>query len=143
MVLEFVDLNWWAILVACLAGFALGGLWYGPVFGGAWLSAMGKTAQEIEPSPTPFVVSFFTALITAIVLAALIVSLGVNGWLGGVFLGLITGIGFIATAMASDTAFCGWGMKLFLIQSGYRVAAAPYWVGGSELTGWGNLARHA
>lgn len=36
--------------------------------------------------------------------------------------GLIVGIGFIATAMASDSAFCGWGMQLFLIQSGYRVA---------------------
>ena len=120
--LEFADLNWWAILAATALGFALGGLWYGPLFGSAWLAAMGKQAEELEPSPTPFVVSFFTALLTAMVLAALIGALGVTDWFGGLLLGLITGLGFIATAMASDTAFCGWGIKLFVIQAGYRVA---------------------
>ena len=30
----------------------------------------------------------------------------------------IAGLGFIATAMASDSAFCAWGMPLYLIQSG-------------------------
>ena len=45
--LEFSDLNVWAILVATIVAFALGGLWYGPLFGSAWLSAIGKTADEI------------------------------------------------------------------------------------------------
>jgi hypothetical protein len=40
---------------------------------------------------------------------------------GGLLLGAITGVGIIASAMASDSAFCGWGMPLFLIQAGYRV----------------------
>lgn len=132
--LEFIDLNWWAILVATLAGFALGGLWYGPLFGNAWLAAMGKAAEDLEPSPTPFIVSAVTALITAIVLAALMVGLGISGWLGGLTLGLITGIGFIATAMASDTAFCGWGVNLFLIQAGYRVTYSI--IMGAILGGW-------
>ena len=38
--LEFIDLNRWAILTVTLAGFAVGGLWYGPLFGKAWLAAM-------------------------------------------------------------------------------------------------------
>ena len=116
------SLNIWAILVSTAVGFVLGGIWYGPLFGQAWLDAMGKTAEEIEPSPTPFVVSFFTALITAVVLAGLIAALEISGAGAGALLGLVPGIGFIATAMASDTAFCGWGMRLFLIQSGYRVS---------------------
>lgn len=120
--LDFTDLNFWAIGVSTLAGFALGGLWYGPLFGAAWLAAIGKTEDELTPSATPFIVSFFTALLTAVVLAGLISSLGINSLSGGLLLGLITGVGFIATAMASDTAFCGWGMRLFLIQSGYRVS---------------------
>ena len=119
--LDFAGLNYWAVLVSTAAGFALGGLWYGPLFGKAWMVALGKTEEELEPSPTPFIISFFTALITALVLAALIQSLGITSLGGGLTLGLITGIGFIATAMASDSAFCGWGPKLFLIQSGYRV----------------------
>jgi hypothetical protein len=119
--LDFSDLNVWAILVATVTAFMLGGLWYGPLFGQAWLNAMGKAADEIEPSPTPFIVSFFSSLISAIVLSALITSLSIDTLMGGIVLGALMGLGFIATAMASDTAFCGWGLRLFVIQSGYRV----------------------
>jgi hypothetical protein len=121
VMLNLTVLNWYAIVGATLAAFALGGLWYGPLFGKAWMSAIGKTADELQPPPLPYVISFFTALVTTIVLAMLINALGVVRVIDGVLLGAIVGIGFIATAMASDNAFCGWGLKLFLIQSGYRV----------------------
>lgn len=127
-------INWWAVLVATALAFVLGGIWYGPVFGQAWLAALGKTEDEIEPSPRPFIISFFTALLTAIVLAWLVVELGVVGPIDGAILGLVTGIGFIATAMASDSAFCGWSLKLFLIQAGYRVTYAV--IMGAVLGGW-------
>jgi len=120
--LDFAGLNWWAILVATAAAFALGYVWYGPVFGKAWLAALGKTEDEIQPSPTPFVVSFIAALATCIVVAALMGGLGLTGIGNGAVLGLLTGVAFIAASMASDTAFCGWGWKLWAIQAGYRVA---------------------
>ncbi len=113
--------NWWAVLAATVLAFVLGGLWYGPLFGNAWMAALGKSPEDIQPSPAPFIISFFTALLTAIVLAWAISLLGIVTWIGGTFLGLFVGIGFIATAMASDSAFCGWGLRLFLIQAGYRV----------------------
>ena len=130
--MEFI--NWWAVLAATVLAFVLGGIWYGPVFGKAWMAALGKTEEDIEPSPRPFVISFFTALVTAIVLAWLIKSLGIYAWPEGALLGLVTGIGFIATAMASDSAFCGWSLKLFLIQSGYRVLYSILM--GALLAGW-------
>ena len=120
--LDFAGLNWWAILVATLAAFALGALRYGPVFGQSWLKALGRTEADIQPSPQPFVISFFAALLTCIVLAAVMNSLQMAGLPSGLLIGAVTGIGFIATSMASDAAFCGWGMPLFLIQAGYRVA---------------------
>lgn len=120
--LDFAGLNWWAILVATLAAFALGALWYGPLFGQSWLKALGKTEEDLKPSPQPFVISFFAALLTCIVLAAVMNSLKMAGLPSGLLIGAVTGIGFIATSMASDAAFCGWGMPLFLIQAGYRVA---------------------
>ena len=119
--LEFAGLNWLAILVATLAAFMLGWLWYGPLFGQAWLKAIGKSADEIEPSPRPFIITFFTTLVTCIVLAALMSSLDMMNLTGGIALGAITGIGFVAASLASDSAFCGWGVSLFLILSGYRV----------------------
>ena len=126
--------NWWAVLVATVLAFVLGGLWYGPLFGKAWLAAMGKTEEDIEPSASPFVISFFTALLTAVTLAWLVHALSIQSWGGGALLGLVTGIGFIATAMASDTAFCGWGLRLFIIQAGYRVVYSV--VMGALLGGW-------
>ena len=120
--LEFAGLNWWAIVVATVAAFALGGLWYGPLFGKAWLAALGKTEDEIPPSPQPFVISAVAAFITCLVVAALMSGLKMTGLMAGLLFGLLTGIGFIATSMASDAAFCRWGWKLWAIQAGYRVA---------------------
>lgn len=120
--IDLMAIDWLAVLIATAMAFVLGGLWYGPLFGQAWMDALGKTADEIEPTPAPFVISFFTALLTCIVLAVLMLLLGIETTTGGAIFGLVVGLGFIATAMASDTAFCGWGVRLFLIQSGYRVA---------------------
>lgn len=62
-------INGWAVLAATVLAFLLGGLWYGPLFGRAWLRALGKTEDELEPSAKPFVISFFAALLTAVILA--------------------------------------------------------------------------
>ena len=61
------------------------------------------------------------SFLICIVLAALMNSLGMMTLAGGIALGAITGIGFVAASLASDSAFCGWGTPLFLILSGYRV----------------------
>lgn len=120
--IDFTGLNWWAILVSSGAAFALGALWYGPLFGKAWLAAIGKTEAELQPSPTPFVVSAIAALATCIVVAALLKGLGLMGALHGALFGLTTGIAFIAASMASDSAFGDGNWTLWAIQAGYRVA---------------------
>ena len=122
--IDILNLDWLAILIATIAAFLLGGLWYGPLFGNAWLAALGKSPDDLDPSPAPFIISFFAAFLTCTVLAGLMAALGIGNVAGGALFGILTGIGFIATAMASDAAFCGWGMKLFLIQAGYRVTCA-------------------
>lgn len=121
---DLSSVNWLAVLVASLTGFMIGGLWYGPLFGRAWMAALGKTEADIRPSPAPFVISFVTSAVTAIAIAALLAPLGVAGAVDGAVLGLVVGIAFIATAMGSDAAFCGWGVRLWAIQAGYRVTYA-------------------
>ena len=132
--LDFGGLDWWAIIVASAAAFALGAVWYGPLFGKAWVAAIGKTEEEIKPSPEPFIVSAIAALVTCVVVAALMQGLGMTGLGTGIVFGLITGVGYIATSMASDTAFCGWGWKLWSIQAGYRVAYSALM--GGIIGGW-------
>jgi hypothetical protein len=36
-----------ATLVVTLSAFALGALWYGPLFGRIWISAVGRTREEL------------------------------------------------------------------------------------------------
>lgn len=119
-------INWLAVAVATVVSFMLGGLWYGPVFGSAWLARMeqlGKRREDYETgSPAPFVISFFTSLISAIVIAGLVQGLQLHALTDGLLLGLGLGVGVIATSMASDTAFSGTGWSLWAIQAGYRAA---------------------
>jgi hypothetical protein len=132
---DFYGLNWWAILVATIAGFMLGGVWYGPLFGKAWLRAIGKREEELGSAAVPLTLSFFTALMTAILMALLVNSLTtIETAVDGALLGLYIRIGFIAAAMASDYAFCRWPRQLFFIQAGYRVAYSV--VMGAILAGW-------
>src|SRR6266498_2968533 len=42
--------NYWAILVAVAATMVLGFLWYGPIFGKAWMKEMGIPAGS-KPDP--------------------------------------------------------------------------------------------
>jgi hypothetical protein len=132
---DFYGLNWWAILAATIAGFLLGGIWYGPLFGKAWLRAIGKREEDLGSPAIPMTLSFVTAFATALLMALLINALPtIKTVVDGALLGLYIGVGFIAAAMASDYAFCRWPTQLFFIQAGYRVAYSV--IMGAILAGW-------
>lgn len=70
------ELNWLAVLVATVAYFVLGGIWYSnPVFGRAWARADGFQRAEGE-SPgavwyvVPFISNFLGVLATAMLAVA-------------------------------------------------------------------------
>ena len=135
MFFDFYGLNWWAILVATIAGFLLGGIWYGPLFGKAWLRAIGKREEDLGSPAIPMTLSFVTAFATALLMALLMNALPtIKTVFDGALLGLYIGVGFIAAAMASDYAFCRWPTQLFFIQAGYRVAYSV--IMGAILAGW-------
>ena len=47
------DVSLLATLVATLAGFALGAVWYGPLFGKTWMRAVGTTAEALQRDFNP------------------------------------------------------------------------------------------
>ncbi len=120
--MEVAELNIIAIAIAAIAGMALGALWYSPVlFGNAWMAAIGKSQEDLG-SPTPAMIgSMGCCLLAAIAMAIVIEGLQVDSLISGVVVGAVCGVGFVATAMLSDSLFCGWGRKLYYIQAGYRV----------------------
>ena len=44
--MQFAGINHWGVVAAGLAAFVFGALWYGTL-SSAWLSALGKSEQEI------------------------------------------------------------------------------------------------
>ncbi len=44
-----IPINWWAIIVTTVVSFALGNLWFGPLFGSAWIKiTTGMTMEEAK-----------------------------------------------------------------------------------------------
>lgn len=101
------SINWVGVIVATIAAFALGALWYGPLFSKPWLQSLGKTEADMRGGPPigPLLAAQFVAtIITATVLALIIERFG-PGVLTGLTVGLLCGAGFVATAKLSDVLF--------------------------------------
>ena len=104
----FAGMNYLAILIAAIAAFGFGALYYMSL-SRHWLAAIGKKKDELSPSMVPFIVSIVSLLVMAQVLAGTMAHLG--GGQMTVRTGIITGaflwLGFVATTTATNYAFGG------------------------------------
>jgi undecaprenyl pyrophosphate phosphatase UppP len=109
-------------LGALVVAFTLGFVWYAPFgLGASWLEALGKSREELG-SPGRVLGGTVAALVaSAFALDLLMRATGVRTIPGGAWLGLGAG-GVAAALMLSDYLSCGWPLRLFAIQAGYRVA---------------------
>ncbi len=124
MLVDPGSLNGWAILAAALAAYALGALWYAPpVLGRAWLRALGKRPEELGSPVRAMTIQCLLTLVIAAVLALLVVRFGAITWAEGAAIGLVAGVGLVATSLASDYLFCGWSPRLYSIQVAYKLAS--------------------
>ena len=100
------DLNWPAVIVAALAYFAIGAVWYAPpVFGKAWMAAGGMAMPEAgtRPSPAIYLTPLVGSVLSAIALGMLAKATGTDTLQRGLVLGLVVAIGF-AVAISFVTA---------------------------------------
>jgi uncharacterized membrane protein len=100
------DLNWLAVIVAALAYFAIGAVWYAPpVFGKAWMAAGGMTMPEAgtRPSPAIYLTPLVGSVLSAIALGMLAKATGTDTLEEGIALGLVVAFGF-AVAISFVTA---------------------------------------
>ncbi|MBL4584566.1 MAG: DUF1761 domain-containing protein [Pseudomonadales bacterium] len=120
--MEFLGLNLIAVIAATCAGMVLGGLWYSPLlFQKQWMASINKTPETIGTPTLPMVGSVIASLLTAVGVSVVFSLVGVEQLYDAITLGLTLGILVVFPALLSDNLFCGWGVKLLLIQSGYRV----------------------
>lgn len=116
--------NIWAVLVAALSTFLIGGLWYSPaVFGKAWMRENGFTEEGMKNSNMVkiFGLAFFLALIAAVNLAM---------FMGpedkpemGALWGFLAGFGWVATFVGTHYLFERKSFRLFLINAGYSIVS--------------------
>jgi len=115
------SVNWLAVVVAALAGFVVGGLWYGPLFRKPWMAASGMTFEKGAQGNMPLI---FGGAYVLNLLGAIGISLVLGkqtGVASGAHVGAAAGFFFLATALGVIYLFEQRPLKLWLINAGYQI----------------------
>ena len=101
-----MTLNWIAIIILSIAQFAVGSLWFGPLFGKTWMKIHHKTtltkAQEQEMMKGMrklMLTEFVASLLITIALACLVAAIPT---MPGRKVGLMVWVGFVLPMTASN-----------------------------------------
>jgi len=119
-------MNWLAILVATIAYFMLGALWYSKaLFGTKWarLLKIDTGNPDLRKGMGGMMISTFVLiLIVCFGLETLIVKIGFLQEISyGIKLGLLTGLAFATTAVSINYVYERKPTNLYLITNGYHV----------------------
>ena len=119
------NVNWLEIIGAALVGFAIGGVWYGPVFGKAWqrLSGLSDEAVQNANMAVIFGGTFVLNLLASLMLAHMFSAAGNPGLRISTQMGFGIGFFFVATSIGVNYLFSRKPLKLFLIDAGYWIVA--------------------
>ncbi len=139
------SLSYWPVLIAAVASFLFGAVWYGSL-ARQWMDAAGLTSAGMEQRkaamgsiPWPYIITFIALLVMCWMFAGVLLHLARSGMTLGVRAGMITGFflwfGFVITTMSVNHAFQGARRTLTLIDGGH-------WLGvlllqGAILGWWG------
>ena len=123
-------MNLWFVLLAGVAGYVVGSLWFTVLFGKTWSKLQGFTKTQIEETKKKgmvvgFIVQFIGTVLMAYVLAFVIKGMGVSGFVGGMGTGIAVWFGFQATIMLGMVLWEKKPFRLYLINvTNYLVAMA-------------------
>ena len=116
-----VPIRYPAVLVAALASYLLGAIWYGPIFGNAWKKLTG--IPEMKPTPSAMILGFAGSFLMSFVLAHALVFAGAYMAAGGTSAGLMCGfwnwLGFIAPVTLGVVIYEKKSWKLWLLNNSY------------------------
>jgi hypothetical protein len=130
-----VQLNIWAVLMAAISTFLIGGLWYSPaLFGKAWMRENGFTEESLKGGNMVriFGLAFVLGVIAAVNLA-MFMGPESDPAMGALW-GFLAGFGWVATFVGTHYLFERRSLTLFLINAGYSVVALT--VMGVILAAW-------
>jgi hypothetical protein len=114
--------NWLGIVLAAVASMVVGYIWYGPLFGKAWMKLTGlKEMGDKSQMPKNYTIMFIGSLVTAYVLTVFGASFTTAFW---------AWLGFQATLLLSSVLFEGKSWSLYYLNAGYQLVSllAMAWV---------------
>ena len=139
------NLNYWPVLIAAIASFAFGAVWYSSL-SRQWMAARDmssadreKAKAEMGPVPVPYIIAFVALLIMAWMFAGVLLHLASGGMAVTIRAGMISGFflwfGFVITTMVVNHAFQGAKRSLTLIDGGHWLGVLL--IQGAILGWWG------
>ncbi|WP_020402085.1 DUF1761 domain-containing protein [Gracilimonas tropica] len=119
--MEAVSINWLAVIAASLVGFAIGFIWYGPLFGKSWMEAVGLSEEEVQNSNMAKTFGF-TLVFQFIMAYCLAMFFGNEvGLQEGSFYGFLTGFGWVAMAIGVNALYEQKSWKYIFINGGFWI----------------------
>jgi Protein of unknown function (DUF1761) len=124
--MAFAGISSVAIVLAAVASFMFGALWYG-LLGNAWVAALGKTKEQIGASISapalPYAISFLSLMLMAWVLAGVMGHVGPITVRNGIISALFVWAGFVATTITTNHRYSGQRWSLTFIDAGHWLGA--------------------
>lgn len=100
--------NWISILAASVVGFAVGGLWYGPLFGDPWMRSLGMDPEVVRKAPKKGMRQIFTIVFLLQWCMAFCLAMFFGPEITtvtGTLYGFLTGFAWVAFALTVNALF--------------------------------------
>jgi len=119
--MENLSINFWAILVAAVANFVIGGMWYSPaLFGKIWMKANGFNDADLKKGSPALIFGLSFVF-------CLLMSANLAGFLGGpdttvgfaIAAGIAGGLGWAALGLGVIALFERRPLSYLLVNGGY------------------------
>jgi hypothetical protein len=117
----WTQIQWLAGVVGGVIYFGIGALWYGPLFGKAWMKEKGMGENPEPPKPVLFIITVILQMIVGCSLLIFISLFEIGSSLSGMLMGLYISLGFVATTVGVNGVYNNMSLKLFAIDAGYHV----------------------
>ena len=123
--MAFAGMNYLAVIIAAIAAFLWGAVFYG-VLGKPWMAAarIDPAGQKGKPMAPLLVNSIIWELVMAAVMAGVIGHFGASGLMDGAITGLMLWLGFLLPSMAINHRYEGFGWNLTLIDGAHWLGVA-------------------
>ena len=132
------DVNWLAVVLGALAGFVVGGIWYGPLMGKRWMGAVGLSEEQVRGGNMGLIygMAFVFSLVASWTLAHTFATYGRDlSFEIKLLTAFGVALGFIVPAIGTNYLFSQKSKALFFIDAGYwllfyiAMGAVHAWLG--------------